>query len=184
MIYKVFLNLAKKNLNIRQIFICFPNLNSFPCMAFHSSSVKSWFFFDIGEKRKIKKTRKLRGTRGYLDPFQRVTSKRAITEWNVPVRYFVRIDLYTAWKGHGSRGMHSSWFIRSWWILWWRGREGVRRRLCRKIVPFRSFPCYLVNVGPMCTFQGLEHADRIIYFESFVRIFIFESGIFGGKRKR
>lgn len=55
MIYKVFLNLAKKNLNIRQIFICFPNLNSFPCMAFHSSSVKSWFFFDIGEKRKIKK---------------------------------------------------------------------------------------------------------------------------------
>lgn len=108
--------------------------------------------------------------------------KRAITEWNV--RYFVRIDLYTAWKGHGSRGMHSSWFIRSWWILWWRGREGVRRRLCRKIVPFRSFPCYLVNVGPMCTFQGLEHADGIIYFELFVRIFIFESGIFGGKRKR
>lgn len=67
------------------------------------------------------------------------------------------------------------------------GGEGgarARRRLCRKIVPFRSFPCYLVNVGPMCTFQGLEHADGIIYFESCVRIFIFESGIFGGKRKR
>lgn len=111
--------------------------------------------------------------------------KRAITKWNVAVRYFVRIDLYTAWKGHGSRGMHSSWFIRSWWILWWRGREeGVRRRLCRKIVPFRSFPCYLVNVEPMCTFQGLEHTDGIIYFELFVRIFIFESGIFGDKRKR
>lgn len=139
-----------------------------------------WYWWKKKNKKNPKTTRHARLSRSVSTS----NVKRAITEWNVPVRYFVRIDLYTAWKGHGSRGMHSSWFIRSWWILWWRGREGVRRRLCRKIVPFRSFPCYLVNVGPMCTFQGLEHADGIIYFESFVRIFIFESGIFGGKRKR